>query len=110
MGKFQIVWRAKAKRQYIQLLIYAQQEYGSKTFYRWVESIREMEDRLRENPKSYTRVLELANEPREYRGHIVMRNFKIIYTFDEKLHQVTIVTIWDMRMNPTKLRRGIRCI
>lgn len=64
--------------------MYAQQEFGSKTFYRWVESVQEMEDRLRKNPRSYSRVLELIDEPRKYRGHIVMKNFKIIYTCDEK--------------------------
>lgn len=108
MGEYKIVWRPKARQQYIQQLIYAQQEFGSKTFYKWVESIRDMEDRLRENPKSYTRVLDLASEPREYRGHTVMRNFKIIYTFDNKRRLIKIITIWDMRMDPAKLRRSIR--
>ena len=108
MGEYQIVWRSKARRQYIQQLIYAQQEFGSKTFYRWVESVKDMEDRLRENPRSYTRVLELIDEPREYRGHIVMKNFKIIYSFDESRHLVKIVTIWDMRMNPVKLNQMIK--
>ena len=108
MGEYQIVWRSKARRQYIQQLIYAQQEFGNKTFYRWIESVKDMEDRLRENPRSYTRVLELIDEPREYRGHIVMKNFKIIYSFDERRHLVKIVTIWDMRMNPVKLDQMIK--
>lgn len=108
MGEYQVVWRSKARRQYIQQLIYAHQEFGSKTFYKWVESVRAMEDRLRKNPKSYTRVLELKDEPREYRGHIVMKYFKFIYSLDEKRHLVKIITIWDMRKNPDKLRKSIR--
>ena len=108
MGEYQIVWRQKARQKYVQQLMYAQQEFGSKCFYKWVESVKEMEERLCENPRSYTRVLELKDEPREYRGHIVMKNFKIIYTFDESRRIVKIVTIWDMRMNPNKLRNSIR--
>ena len=108
MGEYQIVWRQKARQKYVQQLMYAQQEFGSKCFYKWVESVREMEDRLRENPRSYTRVLELKDESREYRGHIVMKNFKFIYTFDESQRVVRIVTIWDMRMSPTKLKKSIR--
>ena len=107
MGKYQIVWRQKARQKYVRQLMYAQDEFGSKCFYKWIESVREMEDRLREPPRSYTRVLELKDEPREYRGHIVMENFKFIYTFDESKRVVKIITIWDMRMNPTKLKKSI---
>lgn len=107
MGEYQVVWRSKARQQYIQQLIYAYQEFGTKTFYKWVECIREMEDRLRENPKSYTRVPELKDESREYRGHIVMKNFKFIYSYDERRRLVKIVTIWDMRMHPDKLKKSI---
>ena len=37
-----------------------------------------------------------------------MKNFKIIYSFDERRHLVKIVTIWDMRMNPVKLDQMIK--
>ena len=37
-----------------------------------------------------------------------MKNFKFIYSFDEKRHLVKIITIWDMRKNPDKLRKSIR--
>lgn len=108
MGKYQIVWRTKARQLYIKHLSYAYQEFGAKAFYAWVDCIREMEDRLQDYPRAYTKVPELSDMFNEYRGHIVMRNFKVIYTVDEKHRKVKIITIWDMRMNPVKLQRNIK--
>jgi hypothetical protein len=36
MGKYKIIWRVKARRQYIHHLSYAYQEFGTKAFYKWV--------------------------------------------------------------------------
>ena len=41
MGKYLIFWKAKARKQYLQHLIYAQQEFGNKAFYGWVDSVKE---------------------------------------------------------------------
>ncbi|MBQ9232099.1 MAG: hypothetical protein IJ190_13125 [Prevotella sp.] len=102
MGKYLIIWTAKARHQYIQHLIYAQQEFGNKAFYGWVHCVKEMENRLREYPKSYG-ILRQFKGKHQYRGHIVIKNFKIIYAIDERRQTVRIVAIWDMRMNPQKL-------
>jgi hypothetical protein len=53
------------------------------------------------------KVPELSDMFREYRGHIVMKNFKIIYSVDDQRKQVRIVAIWDMRMEPKKLLKLI---
>lgn len=71
MGEYQVVWRSKARRQYIQQLIYAHQEFGSKTFYKWVESVRAMEDRLRKT-HSVPSLLSLGTCPRGYRAEIIL--------------------------------------
>ena len=46
MGKYKIIWRVKARRQYIHHLSYAYQEFGTKAFYKWVNSVQDMEDCL----------------------------------------------------------------
>lgn len=108
MGKYQIIWRTKARLLYIHHLSYAYQEFGAKAFYGWIDSIREMEERLQEYPRAYMKVPELSDMFDEYRGHTVMRNFKVIYTVDDKRQKIKIVTIWDMRMHPDKLTKSIR--
>jgi plasmid stabilization system protein ParE len=103
MGEYLIVWRVNARQQYLRHLSYALQEFGAKAFYHWVESIKEMEAHLRENPKAYSLVPQLIGKRHEYRGCIVMENFKVVYTYDDRRKVINIVTIWDMRMNPQKL-------
>ncbi len=88
MGKYKVVWRVKARRLYINHLSYAYQEFGTKAFYKWADSVCEMEKRLQDYPRAYTKIPELCDMFHEYRGHIVMKNFKIIYTFDEHRKEV----------------------
>ena len=42
-------------------------------------------------------------EFRKYRGAIIMKNFKIIYFYDEDSNLVRIVDLWYMRQDPSKL-------
>ena len=108
MGQYIVVWRSRARKQYIEHLAYFQMEFGSKAFFRWVDSVHKMEEVLRNNPRQYGLVPLLQNRAHEYRGCNVMKNFKIIYAFDERKKVVNIVSIWDMRMNPERLKRSIR--
>lgn len=103
MGQYQIVWRKKAQKQYQDCLVFAYREYGTKTFNRWVEAVREMEERLKDNPRSYTIVPQLRDMRKEYRGKTIMKNFKFIYYYDEPRRTVYIKTIWDLRRAPLAL-------
>ena len=49
-------------------------------------------------------------EFRKYRGAIIMKNFKIIYFYDEDSNLVRIVDLWDLRQNPRKLNLRVRRI
>lgn len=91
-----------------QQLEYAFDEFGQLTAKRWVEQLQLFEDRLRKYPASYTPVPELKDEPILYRGCTVMKNFKIIYYYEEPTDTCVIVTLWDMRRNPLKLVKGIK--
>ena len=49
-------------------------------------------------------------EFRKYRGAIIMKNFKIIYFYDEDSNLVRIVDLWDLRQDPRKLNMRARRI
>lgn len=49
-------------------------------------------------------------EFRKYRGAIIMKNFKIIYFYDEDSNLVRIVDLWDLRQKPRKLNLRARRI
>ena len=39
----------------------------------------------------------------EFRGAIIMKNFKIIYFYNEEKDILWLVDLWDLRQDPRKL-------
>ena len=98
-----IVWKWEVRLRLRKQLEYAREEFGLLTARRWVEQLQLFEERVKEYPASYTPVRELKDEPILYRGCTIMKNFKIIYYYEEQTDKVFIVTLWDMRRNPLRL-------
>ena len=46
----------------------------------------------------------------KYRGAIIMKNFKIIYFYNEEKDILWLVDFWDMRQDPRKLYMRARRI
>ena len=103
-----IIWRRKVRLQLKEQLEYARQEFGLLTARRRVEQLQMFEKRIEEYPASYTPVQELKDKPILYRGCTVMRNFKIIYYYEEPTDTVVVVTLRDMRRNPIRLVKEFR--
>ena len=47
---------------------------------------------------------------RKYRGAIIMKNFKIIYFYNEEKYILWLVDLCDMRQDPRKLNMRARRI
>ena len=61
-------------------------------------------------PKRYPIVAHFRNETMEFRGAIIMKNFKIIYFYNEKEDILWLVDLWDLRQDPRKLNLRARRI
>ena len=61
-------------------------------------------------PKRYPIVAHFRNETMEFRGAIIMKNFKIIYFYNEKKDIIWLVDLWDLRQDPRKLNMRARRI
>ena len=80
---------------------YAFSEFGRKTVKNWNAEYEKIRHRLEMMPTGYPFVPELQKW-QKYRGAIIMKNFKIIYFYDEDSNLVRIVDLWDMRQDPRK--------
>ncbi|OFX23094.1 MAG: hypothetical protein A2033_00060 [Bacteroidetes bacterium GWA2_31_9] len=60
---------------------------------------------LKNNPLMGTIEMLLTNRKREYR-YLVEGNYKIIYCFDE--NHIKISSVFDCRLNPNKIKKGIK--
>ena len=61
-------------------------------------------------PKRYPIVAHFRNETMEFRGVIIMKNFKIIYFYNEEKDIIWLVDLWDLRQDPRKLNIRVRRI
>ena len=61
-------------------------------------------------PKRYPIVAHFRNETMEFRGAIIMKNFKIIYFYNEEKNIIWLVDLWDLRQDPRKLNMRARRI
>jgi len=100
----QIVWRKSATILLEAHFDYALKEFGQKCVSNWYHDILKVETRLKLQPLSYPKIEILQNRGKDYRGATIMSNFLLIYFYDSSQNIVYIDTIWDMRMNPNKLR------
>lgn len=103
----QIIWNESASLLLEAHLDYAVEEFGRKAVNNWYTDIRRIESRLSRFPKSFTPEPLLEGRGKEYRGAILMKNFKLIHYYDEEADIVYIDAIWDMRMSPGNLKNLI---
>lgn len=100
-----VVWREKASLQLEAHLDYALNEFGQKAVSHWYRDIQHIETRMAMHPESYTPEPQLAHRKKVYRGATIMKNFKLIHYYDTDSDTVYIDCVWDMRMNPVKLKK-----
>lgn len=104
-----IDWNKDAWQLYNDYLENAKIAYGAKTARRWEKELLIIYDRLKQYPTSFPIEELLRDRCAVYRRcHMMNRRFKLIYLYDKCKDLVTIMDIWDTRMNPTTLTKRIR--
>ena len=103
----QIVWKKDASDLLEKHIDYALTEFGRKTVKRWYLEIKNIESRMSIHPESFSLEPLLKKKTIQYRGAVLMKNFKLIHYYDSSVDTVYIITIWDMRMSPSKLERRV---
>ncbi|MDL2247121.1 type II toxin-antitoxin system RelE/ParE family toxin [Bacteroides sp. OttesenSCG-928-J23] len=71
-------------------------------------TIIEETDRLSTFPGIASLELSLEEETESYRSLVVNRTYKVIYRINLKAEEVVVVSVWDCRQEPEKLRRRVR--
>ena len=85
------------KKEIKKCIEYALQEFGVKTARKWQTQYKEIKRLLEFMPKRYPIVAHFRNETMEFRGAIIMENFKIIYFYKEEKDIIWLVDLWYMR-------------
>ena len=90
------------------VLAYALFEFGVTTVKRFNQAYQSIRNRLAIHPYSSPEEAPLKGWLRAYGSAGIMRNWKIIYRYDEEYDRIILVDLWDMRRNPKYLIRQFR--
>ncbi|MBN1251197.1 MAG: type II toxin-antitoxin system RelE/ParE family toxin [Bacteroidales bacterium] len=102
--ELKIIWSDFAEKQLDEIFEYYSQKASLQVAQKLLQTIISEPDKLSENP--YIGQIEdmLKFRPIEYR-YLVCKNYKIIYSVDEKQGFIKISDVFDTRMNPPKIKR-----
>ncbi|EJU30725.1 MULTISPECIES: type II toxin-antitoxin system RelE/ParE family toxin [Capnocytophaga] len=105
MGKkVKVTWSAVAKIQYYDTLIFWNEHNQSNEYSKKIRAkIKEASSKL----SSFPKIGKERPEDREVRQIIVLSHFSLfyrIYEINEDLTEIVIVTFWDNRNDPNKLK------
>ena len=103
-----IIWKPRAIRQLNAIIDFGVPEFGMVAFNRLDKRIQETENRLEQFPESYPLEPLLLNDHIMFRSCILRKRHKIIYHYNKAKDTVYLDDIWDMRMNPTTLKKRIK--
>lgn len=102
--KYTIIWSAFSEKQIDNIFEYYRENVSPEVAKSIVKTIILAPAKLIDHPKMGAKETLLENRRFEYH-YIVKANYKIIYSVDEKNHQIKISDIFDTRQNPVKIER-----
>ncbi len=77
--------------------------YGLKVFQKHLDKIKLIIHQLEKTPRSGPYEEALSDEEGEFRFRLINDRFKLVYRIIDE-QTLLIIALWDMRMNPEKLR------
>ena len=96
----------RAARQWAAQLRECERNFGQRTVLKAIDEFEKKLLKLAQNPEIGFPEPLLAHKPHLFRALILSRNTKAIYIIEEDC--IEVVDIWDMRMNPEKLKTRIK--
>lgn len=96
-------WKKSATAELTKAVKYCAKTFGKRIAKEFVDSVDHQVLLLATNPLMGVRVPELDTPRRQYRTLLVHKLFKLVYYVDEKKPALYIVSLWDVRREPSTL-------
>ncbi len=102
--KFKVIWSDYAETQLDKIFTYYIENASLRVARNVLKKIIAEPNRLLENPHASQVEDFLLDREAVYR-YLICKNYKIIYSVDEKNHFIQIADVFDTRQNPQKIKR-----
>lgn len=104
----QVRWYKVAQLELEHAVEWGKEKFGEQTAAKFFYSIIKFERLLSENPFMGVHVPEFDTPRRQYRSLVVHNNYKLVYYVDVEKGILYVVSLWDVRQNPVKLKKRIK--
>lgn len=98
-----VVWRKKANRSRLNVLLYGRKEFGSKAANKMNQRFEYFANLLAEHPRMGKVEPLLVGRRFEYRSLVVHEHYKLIYYISESDGVIYITNLFDTRREPKQL-------
>jgi plasmid stabilization system protein ParE len=102
-----VEWANTAKLQLKNIYIYYKEVAGTRIAHEIIHDIQKSARLLAGFPQMAAIELLLEDLPEDYRSLVVRHHYKVVYYVDEANKKVVVVTVFDCRQNPDKLKNEI---
>jgi plasmid stabilization system protein ParE len=102
---YEIIWSNFAENQLDEIFEYYVEKVNLKVAKNLLQKLLAEPNRILNNPEMFQIEDLLIDRENTYR-YLICKNYKIIYSVDQKLKLIKIVDVFDTRQNPTKIKRN----
>ncbi len=103
-----VEWLDKAQQHWIEQAKYCAQTFGGLSALDLAKKAEEKIERICKFPESGTREPLLNDKEMVYRYMLVHKRVKLIYRYDEELQTIFIEDVWNTKILPEHLLKGMK--
>ena len=101
---YEIIWSNFAINQLDEIFEYYTEKVSLNVAKKLLKKLLTEPNRIVDNPEMF-QIEELLIDREETYRYLICKNYKIIYSVDEKNHYVQIADVFDTRQSPLKIKR-----
>ncbi len=95
-----IKWTSRAKTDFNKVLEYLDENWGMKEVEAFIDQTDDILTKIAENPQMF---IESTKKKSVYKGFITKHN-SLFYSVKHRRKEIILLTFWDNRQNPNKLK------
>ena len=101
---YEIIWSNFAENQLDEIFEYYVEKASLRVAKNLLQELLTEPNRIVDNPEMF-QIEDLLIDREDTYRYLICKNYKIIYSVDQKLKLIKIADVFDTRQNPTKIKR-----
>ena len=98
VNTYKIIWSDEALNNLKSIIAYLESRWSKKEISKFANLLDKNVNLIKDNPLLFPK----SNRRKEYRKAVISKQISLYYMIDNK--SITIITLWDNRQNPRKLK------